>query len=484
MPATCRAAGACRPAPRWQALATCCIAHPESLEALSRRRRSSRRSSRRSTPPSSAMALICICSQRHCRRRSRSTCCSSPRGRRGRAVHLAAQLIVARRGRAGDGDRALCRRCDGAAYFTNAVTRDLSPRARPLIASQAAAGKRAGFHIAGIHARCRRGTAASRRTRSRSAARWSRNDIARRLRPREGCEATLDGLYLADGRQHVDHPHAHRPRAAARHQPRVLQGHARRPLARGVQRQGRSCMPDAQKTDAQQSNRNLLLSRRRRVDTKPQLEIFADDVKCTHGATVGQLDDDQLFYLRVARRCRGVARSAADVRLRRRGGRAHRRRAAAHARSSNVPCCSRLPQGETASRRWHERAETQCRAPARPSDFDARELAHGFPDPARTVHGKPLVYLDNAATTQKPQAVIDAERAYYSERNANVHRGVHTLCASRRPTPTKRRAARCARFINAAQPRGNHLRARHHRGDQPRRRRATAGSACKPATKS
>jgi Fe-S cluster assembly protein SufD len=56
--------------------------------------------------------------------------------------------------------------------------------------------------------------------------------------------------------------------------------------------------PGAQKTDAYQVNHNLLLSRQAEMDTKPQLEIFADDVKCAHGATVGQLDDDMVFYLR------------------------------------------------------------------------------------------------------------------------------------------------------------------------------------------
>jgi Fe-S cluster assembly protein SufD len=55
---------------------------------------------------------------------------------------------------------------------------------------------------------------------------------------------------------------------------------------------------DAQKTDAKQTNRTLLLSEDAQINTKPQLEIFADDVKCTHGATVGQLNADQLFYLR------------------------------------------------------------------------------------------------------------------------------------------------------------------------------------------
>jgi Fe-S cluster assembly protein SufD len=56
--------------------------------------------------------------------------------------------------------------------------------------------------------------------------------------------------------------------------------------------------PDAQKTDANQSNPNLLLGEGAEIDTKPQLEIYADDVKCSHGATVGQLDEDAIFYLR------------------------------------------------------------------------------------------------------------------------------------------------------------------------------------------
>ena len=65
--------------------------------------------------------------------------------------------------------------------------------------------------------------------------------------------------------------------------------------------------PVAQKTDGKQTNKNLLLSETAKVDTKPQLEIFADDVKCTHGSTVGQLDDDAVFYLR----SRGIGAEAA-----------------------------------------------------------------------------------------------------------------------------------------------------------------------------
>jgi Fe-S cluster assembly protein SufD len=61
--------------------------------------------------------------------------------------------------------------------------------------------------------------------------------------------------------------------------------------------------PDAQKTDAKQTNKALLLTDEAQINTKPQLEIFADDVKCTHGAAIGQLDDDAMFYLRA----RGIA---------------------------------------------------------------------------------------------------------------------------------------------------------------------------------
>ena len=68
---------------------------------------------------------------------------------------------------------------------------------------------------------------------------------------------------------------------------------------------------DAQKTDAKQTNRALLLSDEAQVNTKPQLEIFADDVKCTHGAAIGQLDEDAMFYLRA----RGIDDWSARVML-------------------------------------------------------------------------------------------------------------------------------------------------------------------------
>jgi Fe-S cluster assembly protein SufD len=113
----------------------------------------------------------------------------------------------------------------------------------------------------------------------------------------EGCEATVNGLYLASGTQHMDNftviDHA-KPHCASHELYKgILDG-----KAHGVFNGKIFVRPDAQKTDAKQTNQTLLLSEDAIINTKPQLEIFADDVKCTHGATVGQLDPNQLFYLR------------------------------------------------------------------------------------------------------------------------------------------------------------------------------------------
>jgi len=123
-----------------------------------------------------------------------------------------------------------------------------------------------------------------------------RNDL-RTVLDAEGVECHLNGLYVLGDRQHVDN-HTHidhaKPRGTSREFYKgVLDGRSRAVFhGRVVVR------PDAQHTDAQQVNNNLLLSRDAEADTKPQLEIYADDVKCAHGATVGQLDPDALFYLR------------------------------------------------------------------------------------------------------------------------------------------------------------------------------------------
>jgi Fe-S cluster assembly protein SufD len=113
----------------------------------------------------------------------------------------------------------------------------------------------------------------------------------------EGTECLINGLFVGAGRQHLDNymlvEHAQPHGASRQFYNGILAGEAR-----GVFHGRIVVHKDAQKTDAKQTNRNLLLSDSARIDTKPQLEIYADDVKCTHGATIGQIEEEQLFYLR------------------------------------------------------------------------------------------------------------------------------------------------------------------------------------------
>jgi Fe-S cluster assembly protein SufD len=132
-----------------------------------------------------------------------------------------------------------------------------------------------------------------------------RNDVAAILEG-EGAECTLDGLSLAAGTQHVDNhtlidhalPHCN----SFELYKGIFDGRAR-----GVFNGKILVRQDAQKTDARQTNKNLILSDTAAIDTKPQLEIYANDVRCTHGATIGQLDEEALFYLRA----RGIGRREA-----------------------------------------------------------------------------------------------------------------------------------------------------------------------------
>jgi len=126
--------------------------------------------------------------------------------------------------------------------------------------------------------------------------RIARNDITATLAG-DGAECTLNGLYVADGdtlvdtHTTIDHAMPHCPSHEV--YKGILAGRAKAVFNGKI-----IVRPDAQKTDAKQTNKALLLSDDATINTKPQLEIFADDVKCTHGAAIGQLDDDQLFYLR------------------------------------------------------------------------------------------------------------------------------------------------------------------------------------------
>jgi Fe-S cluster assembly protein SufD len=195
---------------------------------------------------------------------------------------------------------------NGAAYFTDAVTQIIAGKNAAVSHYKLQQEGANAYHIANIETRQRRDSRFTSHSLALGAS-LSRNEIATCFEG-EGAETTFNGLYVAGGRQHMDHhtriDHA-QPRCMSRQFYRgVLNDHAR-----GVFNGKVIVREDAQKTDAQQSNHNLLLSRDAEVDTRPQLEIYADDVKCTHGATVGQLDEDMMFYLR----SRGVRQDLAKA---------------------------------------------------------------------------------------------------------------------------------------------------------------------------
>jgi Fe-S cluster assembly protein SufD len=179
-------------------------------------------------------------------------------------------------------------------YFTNAVTEiALGDRAHvDHIRVQRDSGQ--AFHIAN----CAVSLANASRYRSVSVAlgaRISRYDL-NVLHTAEGAECTIDGLALIGERQladtHTCIDHA-KPHGVSRQLHKCIAGGAAHAVFNGKI----IVRPDAQRTNSQQSSRNLLLTGKAHVDTKPQLEIFADDVKCAHGATVGQLDSEAIFYL-------------------------------------------------------------------------------------------------------------------------------------------------------------------------------------------
>lgn len=151
------------------------------------------------------------------------------------------------------------------------------------------------FHVAGVHARLEADSRLVQHTLS-AGARLARRDVHCLLEG-AGADVALDGLFVAASRRHTDQnirvehcvPHT-RSRTDYRG---LADAHGRGVFGGKV-----VVHRDAQRTDAQQSSRNLLLAENGEIDTRPELEIYADDVKCSHGATVGQLDPDALFYLR------------------------------------------------------------------------------------------------------------------------------------------------------------------------------------------
>lgn len=151
------------------------------------------------------------------------------------------------------------------------------------------------FHIAALHSHLGRAVNFSSHSIA-TGSKLSRNNIRTTL-DGEGIEAVLNGVYITNGDQLADHymivDHARPNCASHEYFNGILAG-----KSKGVFHGRILVRPDAQKTDAKQTNKNLLLSDDATADTKPQLEIYADDVKCTHGATIGQLNDESIYYLR------------------------------------------------------------------------------------------------------------------------------------------------------------------------------------------
>ncbi|MFN2565476.1 MAG: Fe-S cluster assembly protein SufD [Gemmatimonadaceae bacterium] len=180
-------------------------------------------------------------------------------------------------------------------YFTNAVTEVAIGDGATLSHVKLQRESQRAFHVGTIDVRQARdshyvsfafGTGGS----------LSRSNIYTALAG-QGCGATLNGLYMLDADQHMDHQtrieHAEANCYSREVYKGILDG-----TSHGVFNGKVYVHPVAQKTDGKQTNNTLLLSDKAQVDTKPQLEIFADDVKCTHGATVGRLDQMALFYMK------------------------------------------------------------------------------------------------------------------------------------------------------------------------------------------
>jgi Fe-S cluster assembly protein SufD len=181
------------------------------------------------------------------------------------------------------------------AYFTNAVTEILAGDNAAVEHVKLQDEATEAFHIATIAGEFGRASNVTVHSFALGA-KLSRTNIRTKLAG-EGLECILNGLYLTRGEQLADHhmivEHAQPHCASHEYFNGILDD-----KSKGVFHGRIYVHPIAQKTDAKQTNKNLLLSDDATADTKPQLEIYADDVKCTHGATIGQLNDESIFYLR------------------------------------------------------------------------------------------------------------------------------------------------------------------------------------------
>ena len=183
----------------------------------------------------------------------------------------------------------------GQEYFTNALTEVAVGAGAVVDHYKLQRESQRAYHIGSMHVHGTRDSTFSSHSIALGGA-LVRNDVVAVL-DGEGGDYTLNGLYVADGRRLVDNhttiDHA-KPHCGSHEVYKgILSEHARAVFNGKI-----IVRPDAQKTDAKQTNKALLLSDDARINTKPQLEILANDVKCTHGAAVGQLDEEAIFYLR------------------------------------------------------------------------------------------------------------------------------------------------------------------------------------------
>ncbi|MGD0666015.1 MAG: Fe-S cluster assembly protein SufD [Bryobacteraceae bacterium] len=188
-------------------------------------------------------------------------------------------------------------------YFTNAVTEIVAGEGAVVDHYKIQRESPEAFHVATMQVALGRSANFTTHNISLGGA-LVRNDIGVTLS--EGAEATVNGLYLVNGTEHVDNhtviDHAKPHGTSHELYKGILDGHSSAVF------NGRIIVrKDAQKTDSKQTNKNLVLSDDAVIDTKPELQILADDVRCTHGATIGQLDAEALFYMQ----SRGIGKAQA-----------------------------------------------------------------------------------------------------------------------------------------------------------------------------
>ena len=193
-------------------------------------------------------------------------------------------------------------------YFTNTVSEIVAGSDSVLDHYKLQHENDRAFHVATIQVRQDRNSSVTSHSISLGGS-LVRNDVNMVL-DAEGCQALLNGLYLTKGTQHIDN-HTRIDHAKPHCESRELYKGILDDRSTAVFNGKILVRQNAQKTNAKQTNKNLLLSEEALVNTTPQLEIFADDVKCTHGATIGRLNEEELFYMR----SRGIGAESARTLL-------------------------------------------------------------------------------------------------------------------------------------------------------------------------